>query len=78
MDRLSTRLYSATAFILVALFAISSAAMLTLNANAADTAAPIQFERVVIEGHSAAPTAKVEQLPRVIIVGQRQNTADVA
>jgi len=80
MDRISTRLFSAMAFLLVALVSVTSAAMLTVAGpvNSNDMPELVQLERVVIEGHSASAANTVEQLPRVVIVGRRASDVQLA
>lgn len=80
MNRISTtsqrtfRLQAASAAALVALIALTGATWMTITAPAEPT---VVLERVVIEGSRAADTtAEVQQLPRVVIVGKRDATAD--
>lgn len=76
--RATTRLQAASAAALVALIALTGAAWMTLTVPADDTPV-VQLERVVIEGKRAdAQVAEVKQLPRVVVTGRRDPTADGA
>ena len=83
MNRISTttsrtRLQAASAAALVALTALTGAAWMTISAPDHGPAV-IQLERVVIEGTRAdTMTAEVQQLPRVVVVGRRDASADGA
>jgi len=82
MNRISTttarsRLQAVSAAVLVGLTALTGAAWMTI-ATPEDGPAVVQLERVVIEGTRADKTAEVQQLPRVVIVGRRDATADGA
>jgi hypothetical protein len=84
MNRISTttartsRLQAASAAALVAMIALTGATWMTIT-GPSDEPTVIQLERVVIEGHRAAPQmAEVQQLPRVVIVGKRDAAADGA
>lgn len=73
----NTRLQAAGAAALVALVALSGAAWLTIDAPEHGPAI-VKLERVVVEGRRATATAAVQQLPRVVIVGKRDSSADGA
>lgn len=78
MNRISTtshrmaRLQAVSAAALVALTALTGAAWMSI-ATPADGPAVVTLERVVIEG---TRTAEVQQLPRVVVEGRRDRTAD--
>ena len=79
MNRISTtthrtaRLQAVSAFVLVAMTALTGAAWMSI-ATPADGPAVVKLERVVIEG---TRTAEVQQLPRVVVEGRRDAGADV-
>lgn len=82
MNRISTttarsRLQAVSAAVLVAMTALTGAAWMTI-ATPDDGPTVIQLERVVIEGTRTDTTAEVQQLPRVVVVGRRDATADGA
>ena len=84
MNRISTtttarsRLQAVSAAALVGLTALTGAAWMTI-ATPDSGPAVIQLERVVIEGtRTEDKTAEVQQLPRVVVVGRRDATADGA
>ncbi len=84
MTRISTtshhvaRLQAASAAALIALTALTGAAWLTITAPD-DGATVVKLERVVVEGKRAdAQVAEVKQLPRVVVTGRRDPTADGA
>lgn len=72
----TTRLQAASAAVLVALVALTGATWMTITGPAEEPTV-IQLERVVIEGRrSDVQTAEVQKLPRVVIVGKRDASAD--
>jgi len=84
MNRISTtssrnRLQAVSAAILVALTALTGATWMTLTVPA-EAPEVIQLDRVVISGVRTTDVADatVEQLPRVVVVGQRDPAADGA
>lgn len=78
MNRISTtthrmaRIQAVSAFVLVAMTALTGAAWMSI-ATPADGPAVVTLERVVIEG---VRTAEVQQLPRVVVEGRRDAAAD--
>lgn len=77
MNRISTtthrmaRIQAASAFVLVAMTALTGAAWMSI-ATPTDGPAVVKLERVVIEG---TRTAEVQQLPRVVVTGRRDPAA---
>jgi len=76
MNRISTtshrvaRLQAVSAFVLVAMTALTGAAWMSI-ATPEHGPAVVKLERVVIEG---TRTAEVQQLPRVVVTGRRATT----
>jgi hypothetical protein len=82
MNRISTtstrnRLQAFSAAVLVAMIALTGATWMTLTVPA-ETAEVIQLDRVVISGVHTPEQQAVAQLPRVVIEGRRDASADGA